>query len=191
MARNRIVWSPRPPRRAFSRLTWTVLAGVAATGAARLVFGDEPIRASGGVNPFALIVPLVIGAGALLCVPALLAVVRRPQLSADHYGLTVRAGWVRTLVLPWALVAELALVVVEHEPFLLVRCGARPPAPDDWPRWFDRGHLRTLRRNDAAANAYDLALSLRDFVGRPSHLFAALVHWAPEHVLLATRVSRS
>ena len=59
-------------------------------------------------------------------IPFVLAVVRRPRVGANHFALTVRPGWVRTLVLPWSRVAEVTTADIAGERYLLVRLPGRP-----------------------------------------------------------------
>lgn len=191
MARNGVEWRHRSPRRAAARLGWTLFLAGLACAAAYLVFGDEPREAdSGAVNPLALVVPTLVGFVALLLVPQILALVRRPVVAADHYALTVRPGLVRTLVLPWAQIAELATMEVADDPYLLIICVARFGRSGDWPRWWDQGHLRSARRGAAAATAYDLAVPMNDFVGTPESLLVDLAKYAPAHVTVARRAPR-
>jgi len=190
-ARKRVTWASRRPRRVLGRVVWTWFGAVVASGVAWLLFGDEPFRsANGAFNPLVLVLPLVVLFFLLVSALPVLAIVRRPVLTADNYALTVRPGSLRTLVLPWAQIAELALVMVDEDPYLFIRCAARSRTSGDWPRWWDQGRLRVVRRMEGAAHAYDLALYMHDFAGPPPRLFAALARWAPAHVTLATRVSR-
>ncbi len=159
-------------------------------GPAWLVFVDEPRQADdGAVNPLALIVPSLGVLFGLLWVPHLLALVRRPQVAADHYALTARPGVVRTLVLPWAELAELAVMEVDEEPFLLIRCVPQLHRSGDWPRWWDQAHLRSARRSVAAVSAYDLAVPLDDFLGTPESLLTGLARYAPSHVTIVSRAT--
>lgn len=157
-----------------------------------LLFSGEPTRLeSGALNPLALIVPSLVLVFAVLIGLPMLALIRRPIVTADHYALTVRPGIVRTLVLPWAHLVELAAVDVDDEPVLLVRCGPRQHRSTDWPRWWDRAELRAARRasrRDLIA-AYDLAVPMTDFVGRPDVLLEALSRYAPAHVTVVSDVA--
>lgn len=189
--RKRVTWASRRSRRNLGRLLRTWSLAIVATGAAWLFFGDEPLRsANGTINPLAFVLPLAVLLFLLVSAVPVLVMVRRPVLTADNYALTVRPGSLRTLVLPWAQIAELALVMVDEDPYLFIRCAARSRTSGDWPRWWDQGRLRAVRKMEGAAHAYDLALYMHDFAGPPPRLFAALARWAPAHVTLATRVSR-
>jgi hypothetical protein len=188
VARKRIEWRRRSPRRAVGRVAWTVVAGALAIGPAWLLFGAEPrVTNDGAINPFALVVPLLAILFGLLILVQMLGIARRPVVSADHYALSVRPGVVRTLVLPWAQIAELAAMEVDEEPLLLVRCLPQRSRSADWPRWWDQAHLRTAKRTASVVSAYDLAVPMSDFVGTPRDLLAELAWWAPDHVTVADR----
>jgi hypothetical protein len=182
---ERVEWQRRPPRRAAGRLGWTAFLGVFVCGPAWLIFSGEPGHTDdGAVNPLALVAPSLVLLFVLLLVPQVLALVRRPRVLADHYALEVRPGVGRTLVLPWAQLTELALVRIDEEPFLLVRCGPRSGRAADWPRFWDQGHLRSARRGNAVATGYDLAVPLDDFLGAPVDLLANLSRRVPRHVTI-------
>ena len=192
MARRRmVVWRRRTPRRAAGRLVWTGAVSVVVCAAAWLLFGGEPRDAGGGaLNPFFLVVPMVGTLFGLWVGVQLLSLFRRPVVAADHYALTLRPGVVRTLVLPWAQITELATVEVDEEPFLLVQCRPQRYRSGDWPRWWDKTHLRSAKRAAAAVAAYDLAVPMSDFAGTPMKLLAELALWAPDHVTIADRGGR-
>jgi hypothetical protein len=183
------VWTRQNPKRAAGRFGWTSFLALLICGPAWLIFADEPRRADdGAVNPLALVVPSVAVLFALILAPQLLALVRRPVVRADSYAMSVRPGVVRTLLLPWARIAELALLEVEEEEFLLVRCvpglrGALRGAGDS-PRWWDQAHLRYARRGLPAVAAYDLAVPMGEFAGAPADLLADLAACAPAQVVV-------
>jgi hypothetical protein len=188
LARKRIEWRRRSARRAIGRVAWTVVAAALAGGPAWLLFGAEPwVIDDGAVNPFALVVPLLGALFGLLILVQILAIVRRPAVSADHYAVSVRPGVVRSLVLPWAQIAELAAMEVDDEPLLLIRCRPQRSRSADWPRWWDKAHLRKARRVATVVTAYDLAVPMSDFAGTPRNLLAQLAWWAPAHVTVADR----
>ncbi|GAA0738069.1 hypothetical protein Drose_01325 [Dactylosporangium roseum] len=119
---ERIEWPRGFPSRSLSTLVWYVVSAGLVVLLVRGLFADEPeILVSGADNPLAdapmwTLVLAVVGA-----IPMLLAVVRRPRVGADHFALTVRPGWIRTLVLPWSRVADVAMVEIEEERYLVVR----------------------------------------------------------------------
>lgn len=191
MAVGRVKWRRRGPRRAAGRLVWVSLLAVVIGGPVWLIFGNEPRTDSmGAINPFALVVPAVATIFALALIPQVLALLRRPVVAADHYALTVRPGVARTLVLPWVDVAEIAIMTIEGEGYLLIRCRPLRQRPGDRPRWCDQGHLRSARRGAPAVAAYDLAAPTDDFVGTPEELLSELAPYIPESVTVAIRAPR-
>ncbi len=113
-------------------------------------------------------------------------------MAANHYALTVRPGVFRTMVLPWAQLAELCIREIDEEAILLIRCGPRGPRTADWPRWWDQAALRAARGGDTerAAAAYDLAVPMDEFEGKPEALLAELAQWAPGHVAVFDNIDR-
>jgi hypothetical protein len=188
VARKRNEWRRRAPGRAIGRVGWTTVAAVLAIGPSYLLFGSEPqVTKDGAVNPFALVVPALAALFSLLLTVQLVAIVRRPAVSADHYALSVRPGVFRTLVLPWAQIGELAIIDVDDEPLLLVRCLPQRRRSADWPRWMDQAHLRSARRVASLVSAYDLAVPMGDFTATPRNLLATLAMVAPDHVAISER----
>lgn len=178
-------WRRRFPTRALRRIGWYAVGGSIAVASTWLLFGAEPDRLdSGERNLLAAVPPITAGLVGLAALPLLVALVRRPLVAADHYALTVRPGMVRTLLLPWAEVAELAGMVVRGEPLLLVRCQPSAGRLGDRPTWCDRGALRAARR----VGRYQLAVRLADFVGEPALLLAGLATWAPYPVRITTQL---
>jgi hypothetical protein len=168
-------------------LGWYVVFAVVVIAAILLLFGGEPERLdSGQPNRLANLpmwTELIAAVGA---VPFVLAVVRRPRVAANHFALTVRPGWIRTLVLPWVHVAEVAITEVEGERYLLVRCRPDPGRMGDTPHWVDQNVLRALARDDSRkARHFDLAVRMRDFTPGVEGQLAALAAFAPDHVLIA------
>jgi hypothetical protein len=179
-AAERLEWRRSFPSRALRRLAWYVVGGGAVVAATWVLFGTEPDRLdSGEVNPIALVPLAATVLVALAGAPLLLATVRRPMVMANHYGLTVRPGVMRVLLIPWAQVSELAGVVIKGEPLLLVRCGATRARLGDRPRWCDQAVLRAAGR---AAAAFDLAVRMDEFAGRPAAQLASLAAWAPDQI---------
>jgi hypothetical protein len=187
-----IEWRRAFPSRAVTAFVWyAVLAGVV-VGLALLLFGDEPARLDdGSPNPLAAVPPVVLILAAVGCLPILLVIVRRPLVAANHYALTVRPGAARTLVLPWAHIAVVAVRRMGRETYLLVRCRQTLDALGDHPTWIDQGVLRTAlrtRAGHALAGEFDLAVRLRDFVGEPNAQLATVAAFAPDHVFIASDV---
>jgi len=194
--RDQVVWLPRPPRRAAIRLGFLALAAVPTLAAAHLMLGDEPAYLeSGQLNPLYLFFPALVAAFALTAVPSLVSLVRHPQVAADHFALRLRPGCLRTLVVPWSQVAELAAVPVllaprRWEPLMLVRFAWQRGKEGDRPRFWDTVLLRDARRSGGRdqTEGYDIAVRLGDFAGTPYALLSALAVFAPGHVVLVSKL---
>jgi hypothetical protein len=162
------------------------VAGGGAAAGAWLLFGSEPGElASGETNLLALVpvtVALLVVAAA---VPLMLAVVRRPLIVADHYALIVRPGIGRTLLLPWAGIAEIAAVTVREVPLLVVRCHPVRGRSGDRPGRWDQ---RVLRSGGDATAGYHLAVRMDEFAGEPLAQLVALAGWAPAQVRFTNRL---
>lgn len=179
-------WRRRFPARAVRRFVWFVGFGGAVAAASWVLFGGEPDRlGSGATNLLALVPAIATGLVALTAAGMLLMVARRPLVVADHYALTVRPGALRTLLLPWATVTEVAGVTVRGEPLLLVRCRATRTRSGDHSHWFDRSVLRAA---GAAGAGYDLAVRMDEFAGSARGQLAALAAWVPEQVAVTDRL---
>jgi hypothetical protein len=186
---DRVEWRRGFPSRALGVLGWYLSLGSIGIVVMFVLFGSEPeTLESGEANPLAAVPTGAIVVFAVLAVPLLLALVRRPTVAADHYGLTVRPGILRTLLLPWAHVEEVAAYGVREEPYLLVRCGGRRDPLGDSPHWFDRAVLRAAARasrgDGPTVKAYDVAVRMREFVGAPDHQLASLAAVVPGHVVM-------
>jgi hypothetical protein len=190
---ERIEWRRGFPSRALAMLGWYVAVTAFVLGIVFLLFGGEPIRLSNGrLNPLAAVPTWTIVAIAVGAIPFVLNVLRRPIVAADHFAVNVRPAWVRTLVLPWTLIGELAVHEVEDEPYLLLRCRGSLGRLGDQPRWIDRSVLRAVLR-DAGSDArslsqFDLAVRMRDFVGPPAAQLSTLAAFAPDHVIVVNHV---
>lgn len=188
-AADELQWRRRFPFRALRRLGWVLVTGTIVTVIAWILFGVEPERLpSGDVNPLAAVPAITVLLVAALALPSLVSLLRRPILTANHYALTVRPGAVRTLVIPWSAIAELASIPVRGDPLLLVRCTDHRGQIGDRPGWRDRSALRAAVRAAGARRAeiggYDLAVPLGEFAGDPATRLASLAAWAPRHVFL-------
>lgn len=184
---ERLRWRRAAPSRALRRTVWSLVLVSAVAAATWLVFGGEPLRLAGGrTNPLALIPPATTAIGAVVVAWQAVAAFRRPLVEANHYALRVRPGRWRTLVLPWAAVAEIAGFSARGGAVLLVRCVAGRAAPGDRPGILDRSVLRSAMRgagrDRAAVAAFDLAVPMGEFVGTPEEQLASLAAWAPGHV---------
>ena len=188
---ERIEWRRSFPAHALAVLGWYIVIAGLSLGVVWLLFGGEPDQLDTGQrNPLALVMPVSLVLAGLGALPFLVAVVRRPVVAANHYALQLRPTWLRTLVLPWARIAEVVAYRVEDEPYLLVRCWSSLDRLGDRPAWVDRSVLRTaLRSADTEAlDGYDVAVRMRDFTGTPEAQLASLVGFAPDHVTLVSEV---
>jgi hypothetical protein len=184
---ERIEWRRSFPSRSLAALAWYAVVAALIVAAALLLFGSEqPTLDTGERNPLADIpmwTEVLVGLGA---VPFVLAVIRRPRVGANHFALTVRPGWVRTLVLPWSHVAEVTTAEVAGERYLLVRCRTGLDRMGDSPHWVDQAVLRAMaRERSKKAKRFDLAVRLRDFTPAVDGQMTALAAFAPDHVLIA------
>lgn len=190
---DRIEWARRLPLRAWRRLGWYATVGATAIVIGYVLFGAEPERLeSGRSNPLALVPTGLAVLFVLTATPYVLALVRRPIVAVDHYALVVRPGILRTLLLPWARIAEIAAYGPREDAFLLVRCDQRAGRFGDRPRWWDRFVLRSAvrasqvrRRRGPSPRRYDVAVRMSEFVGDPAAQLASLAAFAPHHVLVA------
>ncbi|HET6214706.1 MAG TPA: hypothetical protein VFE14_17705, partial [Micromonosporaceae bacterium] len=153
---------------------------------AYVLFGNEPAQLdSGRSNPLARMPAGVAALFVAVATPFVLALFRRPLVAADHYALSVRPGILRTLLLPWARIVEIAAYGVREEAFLLVRCRDGADRLGDLPRWWDRTVLRAAMRGERQPRgsgpvvaAYDVAVRMDEFVGDPAAQLAALAAYA-------------
>jgi hypothetical protein len=184
---ERIEWRRSFPSRPLAILGWYGVFAVVVLAIILLLFGDEPDRLdTGAANPLADVplwttVLVLIGA-----VPFVLNVLRRPRVAANHFALTVRPGYVRTLVVPWSRIAEVTTTDVGGERYLLVRVRAGTDRMGNSPHWLDKFVLRELAREGSRkAKEFDLAVRMRDFTPAAAGQMGALAAFAPDHVFIA------
>jgi hypothetical protein len=190
---ERIEWRRSFPSRSLVTLAWYVLSAALAVGLVRGLFADEPaVLPSGASNPLADLPLWSVLLAAVGAIPFVLAVARRPRVGANHFALTVRPGWIRTLVLPWSRVAQVTLMEVGGERYLLVRLRAGLDRTGTNPAWVDQNVVRELSKTPSKrARGFDVAVRLRDFVGGPDGQLAALAAFAPDQVLIANHLNPS
>ncbi|WP_327006970.1 hypothetical protein OHA72_06610 [Dactylosporangium sp. NBC_01737] len=190
---ERIEWRRSFPSRSLVTLAWYVLSASLAVGIVRGLFADEPeILASGADNPLADLPMWTVALATVGATPFVLAVARRPRVGANHFALTVRPGWIRTLVLPWSRVAQVTLMEIGGERYLLVRLRAGLDRTGTNPAWLDQNVIRELSKTPSKrASGFDVAVRLRDFVGGPDGQLAALAAFAPDQVLIANHLNPS
>jgi len=179
---ERIEWRRSFPSRSLGTLAWYAVSAILAVVLIRTLFGDEPeTLASGAHNPLADVPMWTAGLALAGAVPVVLAVVRRPRVGANHFALTVRPGWVRTLVLPWSRVGEVAAIEAGGERFLAVRLLEGLDRTGTNPAWIDQNVLRELQKIQPVRGV-GVAVRLRDFNGTPDGQLAALAAFAPDQV---------
>jgi hypothetical protein len=180
---DRIEWRRGFPGRALRLLAWAVLGAASSTAAAWILFGTEPDRlADGSANPLARLPVWTAAVMVVVLVLACVPLVRRPLVAASHYALSVRPGAFRTLLVPWAGVAEVVVVAAAGEDYLLVRLRRGFEAGGDRPTRWEQVALREAARRRPDSAGYDLAVRLREFAGPPAGNLASLAAYAPEAV---------
>jgi hypothetical protein len=187
---ERIEWRRGVPSARLTVLAWYAFGAALFLGLVWLLFGGEPAELdTGRRNPLVYVLPVAVAVVLLGALPLLLPVLRRPVVAANHFALTVRGGWWRTLIMPWAKVAEVAAYRVGGTPYLLVRCRQSLDSGRDMPRWLDqavlRAAMRDRRRGDPSVGDFHLAVRMEDFVGGSSALVATLAAFAPDDVPVA------
>nr|BFE64054.1 hypothetical protein GCM10020063_085800 [Dactylosporangium thailandense] len=187
---ERIEWRRSFPSRSLGTLAWYAVSATLAVLLVRALFSDEPETLdSGAHNPLAGVPMWTAGLAVVGAVPIALAVLRRPRVGANHFALTLRPGWVRTLVLPWSRVGEVAAIEVGDERFLVVRLLAGLDRTGTNPAWIDQNVLRDLARLDERrTRGVGVAVRLRDFNGTPDGQLAALAAFAPDQVQIANKL---
>jgi hypothetical protein len=190
---ERIEWRRSFPSRSLGTLAWYLASGALAVLLVRGLFGDEPeTLASGAHNALADVPAWTLGLAVAGAVPVVLAVVRRPRVGANHFALTVRPGWVRTLVLPWSRVGEVAAIEIAGERYLTIRLREGLDRTGTNPAWVDQGVLRELTKSGARQSRHvNVAVRLRDFNGGPAGQLAALAAFAPDQVLISDQLRKS
>jgi hypothetical protein len=184
---GRIEWRRGRPWHALRRLAWWAVVGAIVLGVALLLFGPEPATLDDGTHNVLDDVPLwtallVLAVLVVVAVPML----RRPAVAADHYALRVRPGPWRTLLLPWAGIVEVVVLSLNGDGYLLIRLD--PHVAGDRPKAWDQTVLKNARKGTDRADAYDLAVCLKEFAGPPEGKLATLAAYAPETVVIEEKL---
>lgn len=159
------------------------------------LFVTEPATLSNGQANPAAATPLFVGmlAGVAVAVAAL-PVIRPPQLAVNHFGLAVRPGAFRTVLLPWVHVEEVAAMAVpgrrSSDAYLFIACDDHVGRHSgDRPRFLDRAVLREANQaTEGRAVNFDIALRLADFRRPPADLLRHVAEFAPPHVTIADQL---
>jgi hypothetical protein len=189
-----IEWRRSFPARALRVFAWYAVGAMLVVAVVWLLFGSEPEHLdTGAANPLADIPMWTAVLAAVGAVIALLPVLRRPSVAANHYALIVRPDALRTLMLPWASIAQVVVTDVGDEPYLLVRMLVARESLGDRPGWWDQAVLRAARRalpgrRGSRLSGYHLAVRMREFAGRPDAQLGTLAAYAPESVVISDRL---
>lgn len=183
------VMRQRPPKRALTRLTGFVIMGALVACITWLIFLTEPARLSSGAsNPAAKMPTFVAVAVVVSVLLAAAPALRPPRLAANHYGMAVRPGAFRTILLPWVHIEEVTAVAVPGrrapEAYILIACDDYcGRTTGDRPRFLDRAVLREANRAaDGRVGDFDLAVRLADFTDPPETVLGRIASYAPDHV---------
>jgi hypothetical protein len=185
---DRIEWRRGFPVRALRLTAACFAAGGLAAGVAWVLFGDEPATLSNGEeNALAAVPQWTLAAAGAVVLASLVPLVRRPTVAATHYALSVRPGLLRTLLLPWASISEVAAIRTTDDEFLLVRLRPGLDSLGDRPTYLDQAVLRAATRGYPRALDYHLAVRLSEFTGRAEGKLGTLAAYAPESVYITNR----
>ncbi|HEY1176240.1 MAG TPA: hypothetical protein VGF17_08785 [Phytomonospora sp.] len=153
-----------------------------------LVFGEEPgVLDNGAANPLSHLTVFMAVALSLGAVPFVYRLVRLPRLEVNHFGLIVRPGALRTMVLPWVHIEQLAGYTVQERrharTYLLIACDGHQGRLGDRPGYADRIVFReAMHVTGGLVGDFDVAVRMRDFADTPSAQLAQLSAFAPNHV---------
>lgn len=183
------------PHRSLFRLVSVVLACGAVAVVTWLLFVTEPATlASGEANPAAKVPTFAVIVSIVVALVAGLPVLRPPRMSVNHYGIAVRPGAFRTVLLPWAHVEEVTAMTVpgrrQGDAYLLLAidgyCGR---TAGDRPRFLDQAVLREVNRaTEGRVGDFDLSIRLDDFNDEPAVTLERLGKFAPEHVAVVNQL---
>ena len=178
----------RFPARHVSRLlSYVLVAGLVLLLVAFVFHDEKAVLDNGAANPLAHVTWFAAGALALGLLPYVYRLVRLPRLEVNHFGLIVRPGASRTLVLPWVHIEQLAGYTVRDRrrtrTYLLIACDGHQGRLGDRPGYTDRIVLReAVHMTGGVVRGFDLAVRMRDFADAPAAQLAQLSAYAPTHV---------
>jgi hypothetical protein len=183
------------PTRRISALVLYALGCAALVGALAALVRTEPSTLdSGEPNPVAALPGFFTLMAAIGAVCFLVPLVRPPRLMVNHFGLRVRPGFGKSLLIPWSNVEELAAIHVgsrrRGSSYLLFAADVYlGRGGSDRPGFIGRSVLREANRaTEGLVAGFDLALRCKDFQPEAQQLLAALASYAPGHVQVVDRL---
>lgn len=189
-----VVERSSPTRRISSLVLYAVVCAAVVGALVWLVRTEPDTLDSGEANP---VVALPGFFGVIVAVGAvffLMPLIRPPQLHVNHFGLRVRAGFGKVLLIPWSNVEELAAITVGsgrkgHSYLLLATDVYLGRGGSDRPGFIDRSVLReATRATEGLVAGFDLAVRCGDFKPDAQQLLASLTSFAPGHVQVVDRL---
>ncbi|MFC3492787.1 hypothetical protein [Glycomyces rhizosphaerae] len=189
-----VVERSSPTRRISSLVLYSLGCATVVFALFMLVRTEPGTLDSGEPNPVAALpgfftVMAVIGATSFL-VP----LVRPPKLMVNHFGLRVRPGFGKSLLIPWSNVEELAAIHVGAKRrgtsyLLFAADNYLGRGGSDRPGFLGRSVLREANRaTEGLVAGFDLAVRCKDFAPEPQQLLARLASYAPGHVQVVDRL---
>jgi hypothetical protein len=190
-----IVIERSSPTRRISSLVLYSLACAALIGTLYALVRTEPDTLdSGEPNPVAALPWFFLVMAVLGATSFLLPLVRPPKLMVNHFGLRVRPGFGKSLLIPWSNVEELAAIHVGSRrrgtSYLLFAADVYlGRGGSDRPGFLGRSVLREANRaTEGLVAGFDLAVRCKDFATEPQQLLARLASYAPGHVQVVDRL---
>ncbi|WP_026923347.1 hypothetical protein [Glycomyces arizonensis] len=189
-----VVERSSPTRRISSLALYATVCAVVIGSLAWLVHTEPATLNSGEANPVVALPGFFAVIAAVGAVFFLVPLSRPPQLHVNHFGLRVRAGFGKALLIPWSNVEELAAITVGsgrkgHSYLLLAADVYLGRGGSDRPGFIDRSVLReATRATEGLVAGFDLAVRCGDFRPEPQQLLARLASFAPGHVQVVDRL---
>ncbi|MEU6858285.1 hypothetical protein AB0B28_05340 [Glycomyces sp. NPDC046736] len=189
-----VVERSSPTRRISALVLYALACAVVIGTLAALVRTEPSTLDSGEPNPVAALPGFFTAIGALGAVCFLVPLVRPPKLSVNHFGLRVRPGFGKNLLIPWSNVEELAAIHVGSRrrgtSYLLFAADVYlGRGGSDRPGFIGRSVLREANRaTEGLVAGFDLAVRCKDFEPEAQQLLARLASYAPGHVQVVDRL---
>ncbi|MBO3734205.1 hypothetical protein [Glycomyces niveus] len=183
-----------PTRRISSLVLYSVACTALIVGLFLLVRTEPETLDSGEPNPVAALPGFFTVMALLGAASFLVPLVRPPKLMVNHFGLRVRAGFGKSLLIPWSNVEELAAIHVGSKrrgaSYLLFAADSYlGRGGSDRPGFLGRSVLREANRaTEGLVAGFDLAVRCKDFALEPQQLLARLASFAPGHVQVVDRL---